>query len=338
MVIEPEFELCATSKRTIADYSMAELSSEIDLGNEEALRIFNEIWAKEMLIKKIRHLPGQHDQKTHGSGGGGGGKKARPGMGDIKITNEAAADMIKGSGGAYLQKNAQGEWKFTPERQALHDKIVEDAVTGVPKSDDPTVYMLGGGPATGKSTNRAKGIDGIPKEKSGLAVDVNPDDYKKTLPEYNLTNEIDRAPFTHEESSYLSKRVTSAAMERKQDIVLDAVGDSGTRKIQAKIDTAKSNGYKVKATYLTRPTNIALAGNIARARTEGRLVHPLELKKLHVGVSEAIPKVAKNFDSFNLYDTTNGANLIATGGNGVLNIIDQGAYDSFVAKANEPLL
>jgi predicted ABC-type ATPase len=126
-------------------------------------------------------------------------------------------------------------------------------------------------------------------------------------------------------------------MERKQDIVLDAVGDSGTRKIQAKIDTAKSNGYKVKATYLTRPTSVALAGNIARARTEGRLVHALELKKLHVGVSEAIPKVAKNFDSFNLYDTVNGRNLIATGGNGVLNIIDQGAYDAFVAKANEPI-
>ena len=338
MVIEPEFELCATSKRTIADYSMAELSSEIDLGNEEALRIFNEIWAKEMLIKKIRHLPGGHDQKTHGSGGGGGGNKARPGMGDIKISNDMAADMTKGSGGAYLQKNAQGDWEFTPERQALHDKIVEDSVTGVPKSGDPTVYMLGGGPATGKSTNRTKGIDGIPKENSGLAVDVNPDDYKKALPEYNLTNEIDRAPFTHEESSYISKRVTSAAMERKQDIVLDAVGDSGTRKIQAKIDTARSNGYKVKATYLTRPTDLALAGNIARARTAGRLVHPLELKKLHVGVSEAIPKVAKNFDSFNLYDTTVGANLIATGGNGVLNIIDQSAYDSFVAKANEPIL
>lgn len=334
MVIEQDEVLCATTDRKLQDYSLTELFDLAEMGDEAASSLFKERFQKLLLVGKIRHLPGGHDQLTHGSGGGAG----RAGMGDIKISNEMAADMTKGSGGAYLQKNAQGDWEFTPERQALHDKIVEDAVTGVPKSDDPTVYMLGGGPATGKSTNRNLGIDGIPKDGSNLAVDVNPDEYKKALPEYQLTNEIDRAPFTHEESSYLSKRVTSAAMERKQDIVLDAVGDSGTRKIQDKIDTAHKNGYKVKATYLTRPTSVSLAGNIARAKSEGRLVHSTELKKLHVGVSQAVPLVAKNFDSFNLYDTTNGRKLIATGGNGVLNIVDRAAYDSFVAKANEPIV
>jgi hypothetical protein len=334
MVIEQDEVLCATTDRKLQDYSLTELFDLAEMGDEAASLLFKERFQKLLLVGKIRHLPGQHDQMKHGRGGGVG----RAGMGDIKISNEMAAVMTKDSAGAYLQKNAQGEWEFTPERQALHDKIVEDAVTGVPKSDDPTVYMLGGGPATGKSSSRREGIDGIPKEGSGLAVDVNPDEYKKALPEYQLTNEIDRAPFTHEESSYLSKRVTSAAMERKQDIVLDAVGNSGVRKVQNKIDTARKNGYKIKGTYLTRPTSVALEANKRRLTREKRIVNPMEVKKLHIGVSQVVPSVAKNFDSFNLYDTTNGRNLIASGGNGVLNVIDRAAYDSFVAKANEPMI
>jgi len=333
MEIEPIFDL--DLPRTINDFTFVELANLAELGDKEALRIFNERLAKEMLAQKIRHLPGKHDQLSHGRGGGSG--LARAGMGDIPISNDMAADMTKGSGGAYLQKNDKGNWEFTPERQALHDKIVQDSVNGVPRSDDPTVFMMGGGSASGKSRLRDSGKVDVPKSKSGKAVDIDPDQYKKALPEYAATNEFDRAPFTHEESSYLSKRVTSAAMERKQDIVLDGVANSGAAKVQSKIDVAHANGYKVVANYVSRPTALALEGNLARGAKEGRYVATSELKKLHIGVSQTVPLVAKNFDSFNLFDTTNfdDIKLVATGGKGKLDIVDAGLYSNFLAKANE---
>jgi len=334
MEIEKDIFICSTKDRKIQDLTLIELFDLVKKGDDLATKIFNERFSQITSKPKVRHLPGQHDQMTHGKGGGGG-RVARPGMGDIKISNETAADMAKGSAGPHLQKNNQGQWEFTPERQALHDQIVENAVANVPKSDDPTVYMLGGGSGTGKSSNRRAGKLDIPGEKSGKAVDVNPDEYKKALPEYAATGELTRAAFTHEESSYLSKRVSAAAMERQQDIVLDAVHDSGVSKVQGKIDTARANGYKVKAVYLTRPTEIALKGNVDRLAREGRIVPDIELKRLHIGVSQVVPQVARNFDEFSLFDSTDGLKLLATGGNGRLDIVDQAGYDSFVAKGNE---
>ena len=61
--------------RTLNDFTMAELGDLAKDGNFEALRILDERWNKEMLVQKIRHLPGGHDQKTHGSGGGGGAER-----------------------------------------------------------------------------------------------------------------------------------------------------------------------------------------------------------------------------------------------------------------------
>lgn len=332
MEIEKDIFICSTKQRKMQDLTLIELFDLVKQGDELAIKIFNERFNQITSQPKVRHLPGQHDQMSHGKGGGG--RIGRPGMGDISIDDQSAKDMMQGSAAPYLQKN-NDKWEFTPERQALHDQIVEDAVANVPKSNDPTVYMLGGGSGTGKSSNRRAGRLDIPAEKSGLAVDVNADEYKKALPEYAATGELTRAAFTHEESSYLSKRVSAAAMERQQDIVLDAVHDSGVSKVQSKIDIARENGYKVKAIYLTRPTEIALKGNVDRLAREGRIVPEKELKRLHIGVSQVVPQIARNFDEFNLFDSTDGLKLLATGGNGRLNIVDQAGYDSFVAKGNE---
>lgn len=54
---------------------MSELAFLAKNGNLEALRIFNERWSREQLIQKIRHLPGGHEQLSHGSGGGGSGER-----------------------------------------------------------------------------------------------------------------------------------------------------------------------------------------------------------------------------------------------------------------------
>lgn len=287
---------------------------------------------------------------TSGTGMGGvtplaaGGPAApRPGMGDgVRINDKMAQDMASGSGGPHLTKNANGEWQFTPERQALHDRIVEDAVKDVPRSENPTYYMMGGGPGTGKSTVLESGLVDAPREGSGRAVEVNSDNVKQKLPEYatmTAAGDTGAAAFTHEESSYVTKRIQAAAMERKQDIVLDGTGDSKAESVNSKINSARANGYQVVANYVTVPTEVAIERANARARdvnssSFGRFVPESVMRATHAGVSEVFPQVAGNFDRVNLWDNTGRTpKLLARGGKGALEIVDQAGYQAFLDKA-----
>ena len=275
---------------------------------------------------------GTHDQKTHGRRGGipqqGG---ARAGMGDIKITDAMAAEMQGGSAAPFLVKNENGDWEFTPERQALHDRIVKESVDGVPSSADPTYVVMGGGPAAGKSTILESGQVSLPKN----TVEVNADTCKTKLPEWDTAG-ANRASVTHAESSYLAKRTQAAAFERKQNIVLDGTGDTSAASMTGKIDTARAAGYKVEAHYVTLPTDMAVANALARGQKTGRFVPEEVIRTTHAGVSTTFPQVAGKFDSVTLYDTTvfGATKVIATGGKGALDIIDKVAYDAFLAKGN----
>jgi predicted ABC-type ATPase len=275
---------------------------------------------------------GTHDQKTHGRRGGipqqGG---ARAGMGDIKITDAMAAEMQGGSAAPFLVKNENGDWEFTPERQALHDRIVKESVDGVPSSADPTYVVMGGGPAAGKSTILENGQVSLPKN----TVEVNADTCKTKLPEWDTAG-ANRASVTHAESSYLAKRTQAAAFERKQNIVLDGTGDTSPASMTGKIDTARAAGYKVEAHYVTLPTDMAVANALARGQKTGRFVPEEVIRTTHAGVSTTFPAVAGKFDSVTLYDTTvfGATKVIATGGKGALDIIDKVAYDAFLAKGN----
>lgn len=273
---------------------------------------------------------GTHDQKTHGRKGGipqqGG---ARAGMGDIKITDEMAAEMQGGSAAPFLVKNENGDWEFTPERQALHDQIVKESVDGIPKSDNPTYVVMGGGPAAGKSTILESGEVKLPKN----TVEVNADNCKTKLPEWGTAG-ADRASVTHAESSYLAKRTQAAAFERQQNIVLDGTGDTSVKSMSGKIDTAHAAGYRVEAHYVTLPTDLAVKNAFERGQKTGRFVPEEVVRTTHAGVSTTFPGVADKFDSVKVYDTTvfGAPKVIASGVSGTLTIIDQVAYDAFLAK------
>ena len=278
-----------------------------------------------------KHLAGKHDQRTHGRGGGGAtvGGQPRAGMGDIKITDEMAAEMQGGSAAPFLVKDAQGNWAFTPERQAMHDSIVKKSVDGVPSSANPTYVVMGGGPAAGKSTILESGGVKLPPH----TVEVNSDHVKTQLPEWGTSGK-NAASVTHAESSYIAKRTQSAAFERKQNIVLDGTGDTSPKSMTGKIDTAHAAGYKVEAHYVTLPTELAIQNAAARAAQTGRHVPEEVIRTTHAGVSTTFPSVATKFDSVKLYDTTvrGKARVIAEGGAGVLNVVDKVAYDGFLAK------
>lgn len=335
-------------------------------------------WSRSISERFEKHLQGQHDQSTHGKGGYKGAKVRRAEMmqgdkptlrtdADGRIINENATGgykagipesvVVKGfKDGApltpedsiwhHLVSDGEGGYAPSPERRKLHEKIVRSSTADVPVSNDPTFHMLGGGPATGKSTFVRDSAGLIPlKDK---AVHVNADDVKGELPEFDRmrmsSDDADffhAASFTHEESSYLAEQVRKAGMAQGKDIVLDGTGNGKFDKLTSKVTEAKAFGYKVKATYLTVDTETAVsrAFNRSLKSTERRFVPEDIVRGTHKKVSETFPKAvsAGLFDSASVWfsEVKGSPVLLATAEGKNLSIIDNDGYNAFLAKAGE---
>jgi predicted ABC-type ATPase len=196
---------------------------------------------------------------------------------------------------------------------------------------------MGGGPAAGKGTMVDKNPE-IPKAGDGRAVVADVDAMRTQLPEYQQGIKAGLAGdyvanSVHPEASYLNKRLTSAAMERRTDLVIDGTGDSGVASVGKKIENARAAGYKVKGHYVTTDVDTAIARAKGREAKTGRGVPEQYLRDTHRNVSQIFPEIAGKFDSVSLYDTTNGAVKIATATlGGTVQVLDGALYDSFLAK------
>jgi predicted ABC-type ATPase len=226
---------------------------------------------------------------------------------------------------------------YTPARAAMHDEIVGDALAGVPKSDNPTLYMMGGGPAAGKSSIINNG-DVTHPDRHVLA---NPDVFKEDIPEYRAglaAGNLDAAKDAHEESSHLNGRVMAAAAAGGHDTVWDGTGDSSIEKLEQRVTTFKRAGFTIQADYVTCDTDAAVARATARAAKTGRQVPESDIRRTHAKVSAIWPEAVRRglFDRSTLYDTNAGGRpvRIASAEGTKLTIHNQAAYDRFLAKAD----
>ena len=312
-----------------------------------------------------RSLRGSPDQPrddagrwTSGGGGGGGSGDAGGSSGGGSVGGGPA--HVEGSA-AYAAREAHREARnpadytpanpdavetnqrfktsdgsYTPERAAMHDEVVADALAGVPKSDNPTLYMMGGGPAAGKSSIINSGAVSHPENH----VMANPDTFKEDIPEYRAglaSGNMEAAAQAHEESSDLNVRVMGAAAAGGHDTVWDGTGDSSIEKLEQKVTAFKSKGFEIQADYVTCDTEAAVARATARAAKTGRQVPEKDIRDTHAKVSKIWPEAVKRglFDRTTLYDTNAGGKpvRIASAKGTSLTIHDQAAYDRFLAKA-----
>jgi predicted ABC-type ATPase len=258
------------------------------------------------------------------------------GMGDrTRISEDDYQALRQGSAGEFITgRSADGVPIFTPERLAFHDRIVDDILENLPRSQAPRMDMLGGGPATGKSSQIA---EIFLKDRRRTSAMIDPDNIKTRMPNYRaMVRESDdtAAAFFHEESSYLAKRVQQAAIERRVDMIYDGTGDGSPESLARKIAAARENGYSVNGWYATIDIEEALARAAARAARTGREVPEDTIRATHAAVSRIFPTAVDEFDEIRLYDTTvrGKPSLIAEGGGGRLNVVDSDGYESFLAK------
>ena len=243
-----------------------------------------------------------------------------------------------------LRAHMDASGKLSPEREALHKKIIDDMLEGkVPVEGQATMTMLGGGPASGKSSVMNPDTSNDPH-----SVTVDPDAFKKMLPGYAemAAKDSNAASYYHEESSALAKRFAEVAFTENYNVIYDGTGDGKTSSVQKKIDGARANGYRVEGKYVTIDTEEAVQRNQARyesalAKGESpRLVPEAYVRNCHAKVTDISVEMASKFDSFEVWDN-NGARgqqkLIATGGNGKgLSAVkgQEAAFASYLSKGS----
>jgi len=270
-------------------------------------------------IKEVKHL--SHDQSTHGRGRGRGfmGKPANP------------------SGKDTEQQFKTPDGKWTPERTALHDKIVAEYKQGKTPVDNPVSYMMGGGTAAGKSSLLRSGQVDIPKN----TVKVDSDEIKAKLPEYQsmvAARDIKAAVFVHEESSYLSKRIAAESSREGYNVMLDGTGDSSIESLRSKIGILRGRGQEVVGVYATVPTDMAVARSVARAKKTGRYVPEAFTRGCHSSVSKVVPAAIRErlFDKVFVYNTSERTPQKIFSSVGSRDIVhNQEGWDAFVAKGEE---
>ena len=163
---------------------------------------------------------------------------------------------------------------------------------------------MGGGLASGKSTVINSGQVQLPQ---GHAL-IDPDEIKGQIPEYQAGSHLrdgKAAAYAHEESSDVAGKVRDTAMANKSHIVVDGTGDSGYAKMAAKVEAAKTKGYKAVAHYVTVDTDEAVRRAMARAAKTGRMVPESVIRGTHREVSRIVPEAIKNglFHELAVYDT-----------------------------------
>ncbi len=228
--------------------------------------------------------------------------------------------------------------RYTPERQALHDKLVADILAHTTPVEHPVAYFLGGGPAAGKTTLVKSGRLGDLANVATVAAD----DIKALLPEYQAGlghRDPDCASKVHRESSDVAAQALRETARTRRNVLLDGTGDSGLAKLKAKLDAIRSGGQRVVAHYVTAPIEMAQARALERQAATGRGIPADAVAAIHQDVSRVFPQAVQAglYDEAHLWDTSQGGEPVEVLRhlNGRTEVLRPDLWEAFLRKAPE---
>ncbi len=196
--------------------------------------------------------------------------------GERKITPDAISTLTNYVNSLPQTKdlNTDSNGNYTKERQEIHQKIIDgfkDELICIQK-DQPIAILMGGSPASGKSTFLRKYAPYLLKEEI-LKVDA--DEIRSMLPEYKGYN----ATQTHLETKDIVNTLLSdktIGIPCKYDIIYDGTMNS-TKSYLPLISLLKSLGYKIFIVYVDKvPEEVVKKRALERYKKSGRFV-PMEI-------------------------------------------------------------
>lgn len=160
---------------------------------------------------------------------------------------------------------------YVPQRRKLHERIVRRLlVKGAEGGGSPSAVFLMGMPGSGKTSAL---LPDVLAEFGGTRfTTINPDDVKPLLGE-NYSGI--RAPYYHDESSYVAKKLLAReALSRSHNVIFDEVG-GGRDSMLERVAALAHAGYDVHVRYAHVPTHVSVGRIVDRFAREGRWV-PLD--------------------------------------------------------------
>lgn len=199
--------------------------------------------------------------------------------------------------------------RYTPERSQLHAQWIEEIVASAgenPPGEKPTVIIMGGGSAAGKSTMRDKLIlPGMAQLGYQPAV-VDCDDIKDKIPEFKQFKIEDRksaAVRVHGESSDVAKEAMTQLVKAGKSFILDGTMRSPST-YEKRIAFFKEHGYEVQIIIADAPLHESFRRANSRSEEMGREV-PLDIiRESHAAVPGSLEKLKGLVDDFAVFDTT----------------------------------
>jgi hypothetical protein len=203
--------------------------------------------------------------------------------------------------------------EYTPERKRLHKQIIYNIKKDLVcvQNDKPIAILMGGSPASGKSTFLKKYRPYLLEEEI-LKVDA--DDIRSKLPEYEGYN----ATQTHLETKDIVNLLLSdrnIGIPCKFDLIYDGTMNS-TKSYLPLIDLLKSLGYKIFVVYIDKvPKEVVIKRALERYKKSGRFV-PLEvIEDFFDKGKSALNEVKTKVDGYMVIDGSNtDYNVIEKGG------------------------
>ena len=190
--------------------------------------------------------------------------------------------------------------KYSPKRQKLHRQIINKFKGDLVciESDEPIAILMGGSPASGKSTFLRKYAPYLLKEEL-LRIDA--DEVRAMLPEYKGWN----ASATHNETQDIVKTLLSdrtIGVPCKYDLIFDGTMTSPKKYLDL-IRLLKKLGYKVFVVFIDKvPKDVIMKRAMDRYKKSGRFVPPFVIEEFFESGKDSLAKVKAKVDGYMIVD------------------------------------
>lgn len=147
---------------------------------------------------------------------------------------------------------------YRDDRLALHHDIVSGWVRGHKSQVTPSLALISGGAASGKSSAADQAMKDLPD-----AILINTDEIRRQLPEFKYIVGTDRAGLLQEEAGDIRNKLLAEATALRLNMVLDAPGSPAVATL---LDEIESHGYSISIVYTHKPVAQAKVAAAYRAR------------------------------------------------------------------------
>ena len=203
--------------------------------------------------------------------------------------------------------------KYYPERQKLHEKIINSFKGDLIciQNNEPIAILMGGSPASGKSTFLRKYAPYLLKEEI-LKVDA--DEIRAKLPEYKGWN----ATSTHQETKDIVDTLLSdrtIGIPCKYDVIYDGTMNS-SKSYYPLIALLKKLGYKIFIVYIDKVDEAVVKKRaLERYKKSGRFVPMAVIDDFFTRGKSALNELKSKADGYMIVDGSGGDyNVIERGG------------------------